>query len=95
MTGLAFIVYTFYMITDPATAPRTLSGQLFFGLGNAFFYSLLMISHIVFGLFFALTFTCLIRGLILYVKAQAESRAHREHVIKVPGDVEQVPSTVG
>jgi hypothetical protein len=34
-----------------------------------------MISHIVFGLFFALTITCTARGLILYAKAWSAKRA--------------------
>ena len=69
MTGIAFILYTFYMVTDPATTPISKRGQIVFGLTNAFAYGLLMISHIVFGLFFALTITCTLRGIILYAEA--------------------------
>lgn len=85
MTGVAFILYTFYMITDPATTPRSLSGQLAFGFGNAFFYGLLMVSHIVFGLFFALTITCILRGATLYAEAWLASRAYEEKTEKVSG----------
>lgn len=75
MTGVTFILYTFYMVTDPATTPLKTRNQIVFGLFNAFLYGLLMISHIVFGLFFALTITCTVRGLILYAKAWSASRA--------------------
>ena len=74
MTGVAFILYTFYMVTDPATTPMSLSGQIVFGFGNAFLYGLLMTMHIVFGLFFALTITCTLRGLILYAEAWLANR---------------------
>lgn len=74
MTGVAFILYTFYMITDPATTPTSLSGQLIFGFGNAFLYGMLMTLHIVFGLFFALTITCTLRGLMLYAEAWFANR---------------------
>lgn len=83
MTGVAFILYTFYMITDPATTPNSLSGQLTFGFGNAFFYGLLMVSHIVFGLFFALTITCLLRGAILYAESWLANRVTEEKIEKV------------
>lgn len=75
MTGVAFILYTFYMVTDPATTPSSRSGQILFGFGNAFAYGLLMVSHIVFGLFFALTITCTVRGIALYVQAWLAKRA--------------------
>ncbi|MBV9958790.1 MAG: RnfABCDGE type electron transport complex subunit D [Acidobacteria bacterium] len=69
MTGMAFILYTFYMVTDPATTPQGKLAQVFFGAGVAATYGLLMVSHIVFGLFFALTIVCTVRGLSLYARA--------------------------
>ncbi len=73
MTGLAFILYTFYMVTDPATTPIRKLSQVVFGAGVAFTYGLLLMLHIVFGLFFALTIVCTVRGLGLYVHAWATS----------------------
>ncbi len=61
MTGVAFILYTFYMITDPATSPGGRTAQLAFGLSVAATYGMLMVAHIVFGLFFALTIVCTVR----------------------------------
>src|SRR5690349_14230230 len=48
MTGVAFILYTFYMVTDPATTPAGRRDQIAFGLSVAAIYGLLMVSHIVF-----------------------------------------------
>lgn len=77
MTGVAFILFTFYMVTDPATTPSSPRGQIAFGLAIAAFYGLLMTLHIVFGLFFALTIVCLGRGLMLYLSQQTQSLAER------------------
>ncbi|HEX6289031.1 MAG TPA: enediyne biosynthesis protein UnbU [Herpetosiphonaceae bacterium] len=78
MTGVAFILFTFYMVTDPATTPSSARGQIVFGLAIATFYGLLMTLHIVFGLFFALTIVCLGRGLILYLSQQVQQFADRK-----------------
>jgi Na+-translocating ferredoxin:NAD+ oxidoreductase RnfD subunit len=75
MTGLAFLLYTFYMVTDPATTPSSPRGQVAFGLSVAAVYGLLMVSHVVFGLFFALTIVCSARGLGLWVSALTAHRA--------------------
>jgi hypothetical protein len=75
MTGMAFILYTFYMVTDPATTPQGKLAQIFFGAGVAATYGLLMASHIVFGLFFALTIVCTVRGLGLYARAWMAHRS--------------------
>jgi hypothetical protein len=69
MTGLAFVLYTFYMVTDPATTPNSVRGQVAFGAAVAAVYSLLMVAHVVFGLFFALTAVCAVRGIGLHVEA--------------------------
>ncbi len=66
MTGVAFILYTFYMVTDPATTPAGRRDQIGFGLSVAAVYGLLMALHVVFGLFFALTIVCACRGLCAF-----------------------------
>jgi enediyne biosynthesis protein E5 len=70
MTGVAFVLYTFYMVTDPATTPSAPRSQVIFGASVAFTYGLLMISHIVFGLFFALSIVCTVRGVALLLGAR-------------------------
>jgi Na+-translocating ferredoxin:NAD+ oxidoreductase RnfD subunit len=66
ITGLAFVLYTFYMVTDPATTPGPLRGQLVFGAAVGATYGLLLAAHVVYGLFFALTIVCAGRGVLLY-----------------------------
>ncbi len=69
MTGVAFILFTFYMVTDPATTPERPWAQVAFGASVALVYSLLLAYHIVFGLFVALVIVCVARGLGMYLLA--------------------------
>ncbi len=62
MTGLAFLLFTFYMVTDPPTTPSSTRNQIFFGLATAATYGVLMACHLVFGLFFSLVIVCFARG---------------------------------
>lgn len=64
-TGVAFILYTFYMVTDPATTPASHKGQVTFGVAVGLLYGVLVTLHVVFGMFFALTVVCLCRGAAL------------------------------
>ena len=65
LTGVAFILFTNYMITDPGSTPFGRRGQIVFGLTTAALYGLLVYNGVVFGLFFALVLTCLLRGVVL------------------------------
>jgi hypothetical protein len=67
MTGVAFVLFSFYMVTDPATTPFDKKSQVLFGLSVAAVYGALVCMHVVFGLFFALTIVSGVRGLALYV----------------------------
>jgi Na+-translocating ferredoxin:NAD+ oxidoreductase RnfD subunit len=64
MTGVAFMLFSFYMITDPATTPHDTRSQIIFGLVVAALYGMLVLLHVVFGFFFALTLATAVRGLI-------------------------------
>ena len=75
MTGFAFILFTFYMITDPATTPSKTSNQIWFAVGVAGLYSLFMQLHIVFGLFYALTVVTAMRGVWLALAHRYKYRA--------------------
>jgi hypothetical protein len=75
MTGTAFVLFTFYMVSDPGTTPFNQRSQIFFGLGVAAAYQILMTLHIVFGLFFALVIVCSIRGAYLQWAAIQERKA--------------------
>jgi len=78
MTGVAFLLYTFYMVTDPATSPSSTRGQIAFGAAVAFTYAVLMMSHVVFGLFFSLTIVCTIRGALIYAQDWLAARKRIE-----------------
>ncbi|MGB5768444.1 MAG: enediyne biosynthesis protein UnbU [Crocosphaera sp.] len=81
MTGVAFVLFTFYMISDPGTTPLQPKNQVIFGLSVAAAYGVLMMFHVVFGMFFGLTFICLIRGLIYYFKPLIERlQSHRNEL---------------
>lgn len=62
MTGVAFLLFTNYMISDPGTTPSKPIPQFIFGGGVAAVYAVLMEANIVFTLFFAVVITCAIRG---------------------------------
>jgi enediyne biosynthesis protein E5 len=70
MTGTVFFLYTNYMITDPGTTPMRRQNQVAFGLATALVYGTLVVMHVVFGLFFALTIVSASRGVGLWVLAR-------------------------
>jgi Na+-translocating ferredoxin:NAD+ oxidoreductase RnfD subunit len=76
MTGFAFVLFTFYMVTDPATTPEKPREQRLFGLAVAGVYGALMAAHVVFGLFFALVIVTGVRGLYLNFEAWRERRRY-------------------
>lgn len=65
MSSAGFILFTLYMIPDPATTPIAPRRQVLFGTAVAFAYALFQSNHIVYGLFLALTSVCLVRGLLI------------------------------
>jgi len=75
LTGMAVLLFTLYMVTDPGTTPRTTRGQIWFGLAVAAAYGMLMYAHIVFGVFIALTIVCIGRGIGLAATAALRARA--------------------
>lgn len=66
MTGVAFVLFTFYMVPDPGTTPAQPRDQVAFGAAVAAVYSALQVVHVVYGLFFALAIVCSVRGLVLW-----------------------------
>jgi enediyne biosynthesis protein E5 len=75
MTGVAFILFTFYMVTDPATTPSAPRAQVVFGASVAAAYGALMAAHVVFGLFFALSLVCAARGAWAWARVPAPAPA--------------------
>jgi len=62
MTGVAFVLFVNYMITDPGTTPSKALPQFMFGSGVALVYGLLMVFNVVYTLFFATAIVCGVRG---------------------------------
>jgi Na+-translocating ferredoxin:NAD+ oxidoreductase RnfD subunit len=75
MTGVGFVLFTFYMVTDPGSTPNVWREQVVFGAAIALIYSLLVLMHIGYGFYYALFIVCMTRGLILNLKA-ARLRAY-------------------
>jgi len=74
MTSAAFILFTLYMIPDPATTPLNRFGQLIFGFAVAAVYGLLLVLHVVFSLFLALFIVAACRGIGLHAMALVRAR---------------------
>jgi len=90
MTSAGFILFSLYMIPDPATTPIKPLRQVFFGLSVAAIYALLFVSHIVYGLFIALAIVCATRGIALHINALWKRMpAHKKPVAT------EVPAAVG
>jgi len=66
MTGVAFVLFTNYMITDPGTSPSKPVSQVAFGAGVAVVYGFFTGAGIAYGLFFATATVCLVRGGFLW-----------------------------
>ncbi|MCM3871609.1 MAG: hypothetical protein ND895_13070 [Pyrinomonadaceae bacterium] len=69
MTGVSFILFTFYMVTDPGSTPTDSREQVIFGFAIAMVYSLLVLAHVGFAFFYALFIVCVARGLYLHLQA--------------------------
>src|SRR5262249_38063150 len=84
MIGFAFILFTFYMITDPATSPAKPLRQVAFGCAVALGYAAFMELHIVFGLFYALTIVTALRGTSLALRNRLLARGLSERLVQRP-----------
>ncbi|MEZ0114253.1 hypothetical protein ABH920_008287 [Catenulispora sp. EB89] len=62
MTGVAFILFSNYMISDPGTTPSRPRNGFMFGASVATVYGIMMVFNIVYTLFFATSFVCAARG---------------------------------
>ena len=80
MTGVIFVLFTFYMITDTATTPSEPRAQVVFGISVAAVYGLIVAGRGVFTMFFALTVVCAFRGSLLCLTALVRSRQRTEPV---------------
>ncbi|MFH8345502.1 hypothetical protein [Streptomyces sp. NPDC018045] len=74
MSGVAFVLFTNYMISDPGTTPGRPRDQFLFGAGVALVYGVLMVFNVVYTLFFATTIVCGLRGAGWWVAHLARRR---------------------
>ncbi len=77
MTGVAFVLFTNYMITDPGTTPTKPRAQFMFGSSVAIVYAILMQFNIVYTLFFATSIVCASRGLGWWIAYLRRARRER------------------
>jgi hypothetical protein len=75
LTGVSLLLFTFYMVTDPATTPVPAARQVAFGAAVAAVYGVLLASHVVFTPFFALTLVAMGRGALLWTLAWRRATA--------------------
>lgn len=75
MTGVAFVLFTNYMVSDPATTPVEGRRQVAFGVAVALVYGLLRaVFHLYFTIFYALLLVCTVRGGYLWLTATFGAR---------------------
>ncbi len=87
MTGVAFVLFTNYMITDPGTTPVKPRPQFIFGSAVAVVYGVLMLMNIVYTLFFATVIVCAGRGLGWWaVHLRKKWRERRDPAVAVTTD---------
>lgn len=73
LTGVSFLLFTFYMVTDPGATPGNSREQIVFGAAIAVVYFLLILFGIAFGFFYSLFIVSFLRGFVLRVKAMRAS----------------------
>ncbi len=88
MTGVAFVLFSNYMITDPATTPSKPMAMFMFGSATAFVYGILMMFNIVYTLFYALTIVCAVRGLGWWVADFLRKRREAAAAASLVGQAE-------
>jgi hypothetical protein len=94
MTGVAFILFTNYMIPDPGTTPFGKWSQIAFGGGTAALYGFYTGIHVAYGLFFALVTVCLIRGMFLWSLDISQRVRQREAAGAPPATPASAPVSV-
>ncbi len=94
MTSAGFILFSLYMIPDPATTPIKRARQVAFGLSVATIYALLLVVHVVYGLFIALALTSATRGLSLHLYAllnrKRSPKAEAIEQVRIPAAAAEV-----
>ncbi len=93
VTGVAFLLFTYYMITDPQTSPSSTSGQIIFGLTLGATYGILIGLHVVFTIFVTLFVVCAARGAVLYLHQRVPVRKLQDMTLAWFGRASALTST--
>ncbi|MFE7558255.1 enediyne biosynthesis protein [Kitasatospora sp. NPDC057500] len=91
MSGVAFVLYTNYMITDPGTTPTKGRNQFMFGASVAMVYGVLMLFNVVYTLFFATTVVCGLRGAGWWVAHFRKKGKQAHGAVEVPAGQTAAP----
>jgi enediyne biosynthesis protein E5 len=75
MLGAAFVVFTLYMIPDPATSPLGWKAQVAFGAAIPLVYAVLISNHQVYGVFVSLVIVTAVRGAWMHLRAWRAAHA--------------------
>ena len=94
MSGMAFLLFTFYMVPDPGTTPSAPSRQALFGASVAALYGVLLVLHVTFAPFFALCLVCAVRGVALHLAHYREARRRVPAPLTAPAS-HPAPAGVG
>jgi hypothetical protein len=93
LTGIPMVLFTFYMITDPQTSPSRPRNQILFGSGIAAAYSILLLLHVQYTMFYSVTVIAAMRGMGLLAHSLRErSAAHATVPVVAPRVLAPVPS---
>jgi Na+-translocating ferredoxin:NAD+ oxidoreductase RnfD subunit len=91
LTGVAFVLFTFYMITDPQTSPSRTRSQILFGGGIACAYSMLLLLHVQYTMFYSVTIVAALRGAWLFAADRWAWSAAGARVPAAAGVAEPAP----
>lgn len=93
MSGVAFVLFTNYMVTDPGTTPSKGRAQFMFGSGIAAVYGILMAFNVTYTLFYATSIVCALRGLGWWVAHLRRRRGeHAAGEVAVPSRTQTIPA---
>jgi hypothetical protein len=76
MLGAAFVVFTLYMIPDPATSPLGGKAQVAYGAAIPLVYAFLISNHQVYGVFVSLVIVTAVRGAWMHIRAWRATPGH-------------------
>jgi hypothetical protein len=94
MTGVAFVLFTNYMITDPGTSPSKPRAQFIFGASVGLVYGTLMVFNVVYTLFFSVVIVCGARGAYWWmVHLRQKSAAKAKYVYQPKTQPTTTPGT--